>query len=118
MKESVESEYSPFDAPAREPGGRVFSDFEEKERSKPKLKSVFCSYGGILIVDDVYGTRVGELSGEITLEKHNKIQLRKTDDTEFYIKNSEYNYKKAVERLQDASMYSPFDAPVREPKSD
>ena len=113
----AEAEYSPFEAPVK--GERIFSDFEKEQMNKPKLKSVFCSYGGVLIVDDIYGTRVDELSGELTLGKHRKIQLRKTDDTEFYIKNSEHHYKKAVERLEEdanASQYSPFDAPVKEPK--
>ena len=47
------------------------------------IKSIFCSYRGILIVYDIHGNKVNDLCGELTLEKHKEIERRRTDITEF-----------------------------------
>lgn len=44
------------------------------------LKSVYCNYYGWLIVYDVYGKKVEELSGKITLNKYNEIEKRQSKD--------------------------------------
>lgn len=49
------------------------------EESKSILKSVYCNYGGHLIVHDVHGEKIQELSGEMTLEKCKEIESRSQD---------------------------------------
>lgn len=44
--------------------------------NKSILKSVYCNYGGHLIVHDVHGEKIQELSGEMTLEKCEEIESR------------------------------------------
>lgn len=60
------------------------------------VKSIFCSYRGILIVLDSAGNRIDELCGEITLEKYNQIQKRTGEFTEY---DGKSNYDAAVEKL-------------------
>jgi hypothetical protein len=50
---------------------------------KPPIKYVFCSYYGNLIVRDIYGKKIPELSGQITKEKYEEIERRYSDITEF-----------------------------------
>ncbi len=48
------------------------------------LKSVYCNYRGFLIVYDVHGKKVPELSGELTYAKYQEIEKRTVKDiTEF-----------------------------------
>ena len=57
---------------------------DEVPIEKSVLKSVYCNYRGFLIVYDVHGKKVHELSGEITLEKYEEIEKRTQDGiTEF-----------------------------------
>lgn len=60
------------------------------------IKSIFCSYRGILIVLDSSGNRIDELCGEVTLEKYNEIQKRTGEFTEY---DGKANYEAAVEKL-------------------
>lgn len=47
------------------------------------IKSVYCNYRGYLIVYDIHGKKVHELSGELTLEKYEEIEKRRADIPEF-----------------------------------
>lgn len=67
--------------------------------SKPLIKSVFCSYRGVLVVHDIHGNRVGDLCGEMTLEKYNEIEERVADITEF---DGLDNYKRIAAELEEA----------------
>lgn len=66
--------------------------------SKPLIKSVFCSYRGVLVVHDIHGNRVGDLCGEMTLEKYNEIEERVADITEF---DGLDNYKRIAAELEE-----------------
>jgi hypothetical protein len=48
-----------------------------------KVKYVFCSYRGILIVQDVQGNKIDHLCGKMTLEKYEEIERLSNDNTEF-----------------------------------
>ena len=74
--------FEPFNDPSEMP-----SDYAEG-RTEPEpetvIKSVFCSYRGVLVVHDVQGNRIGHLCGEITLDKYREIERRSdTEITEF-----------------------------------
>jgi hypothetical protein len=59
-----------------------YNDVSYSEKSV--LKSVYCNYRGYLIVYDVHGEKVKELSGKITYEKHLEIEARLDENiTEF-----------------------------------
>lgn len=62
------------------------------------IKSVFCSYRGILIVHDIKGNRVDHLCGELTLEKHEEIEKLTADITEF---DGLDHYKRIVSEKQE-----------------
>ena len=65
----------------------------------PKIKSVFCSYRGILIVLDNNGNKIQDLCGEMTRVKYSQIEKLRTEDTEFdnlanYEKWANTNFRK------------------------
>lgn len=56
----------------------------QSDNEESVLKSVFCSYRGVLVVHDVHGNREGHLCGEMTLDKYREIERRsRVDVTEF-----------------------------------
>jgi hypothetical protein len=55
-----------------------------ESEQKSVLKSVYCNYRGYVIVYDVHGQKVHELSGLLTYEKYLEIEERSLEDiTEF-----------------------------------
>lgn len=70
----------------------------EEPQSKSVLKSVYCNYRGHLIVYDVHGKKVQELSGEMTYEKYKEIENRSQDGvTEF--EGAVEDYKRIANEL-------------------
>jgi hypothetical protein len=76
----------------------VENENENQEVINSILKSVFCSYRGVLVVHDVHGNRVGELCGEMTMDKYREIERRsRTDITEF---DGLENYRSIAEKKE------------------
>ena len=70
-----------IEAPKPQP---VTPEPPKEEEPKSVLKSVYCNYRGHLIVYDVHGKKVHELSGDMTIDKYDEIEKRiKKDVTEF-----------------------------------
>ena len=84
----------------------------------PVIKSVFCSYRGILIVYDVHGNKVHELSGQITYEKYKEIESRSREGITEYEGLDDYKCyacelkEKEHEAAWD-NQFDPLDKPIK-----
>lgn len=83
---------------------------------KSVIKSVFCSYRGILIVYDVHGNKVHELSGQITYEKYKEIESRSREGITEYDGLDDYKcYACDLKKEDEAwdNKFDPFDKPIK-----
>jgi hypothetical protein len=82
------------------------------------IKSVYCNYRGYLIVYDVHGKKVHELSGEITLEKYEEIEKRSDKDITEFDGLEDYRcfaceLKKKAQDAEWDNKYDPFANPIK-----